>query len=84
MNFIFTKVKIVAITLFAALLPVLYLFGRKDGKAVEQTKKMEDALETNEKVAEFYKEIEHTNNEIEAIKPRNTSTLIKRLRDRGL
>ena len=81
---IFTKIKIIVAGIMAALLPILYIIGRRDGAKVEEVKQVKASAKAAEQRAEFYKEMETTNNEIESNKPRTRDDLTKRLRDSGL
>lgn len=81
---IFSKVKIMVAGLMAALLPILYIIGRRDGAKVEEVKQVKASAKAAEDRAEFYKEMETTNNEIESNKPRTRDDITDRLRKHGL
>lgn len=81
---IFSKIKIMVAGLVAALLPILYIIGRRDGAKVEEVKQVKASAKAAEERAEFYKEMETTNNEIESNKPRTRDDLTDRLRNNGL
>jgi hypothetical protein len=81
---IFTKIKIIVAGLMAALLPILYIVGRRDGAKVEEVKQVKASAKAAEDRAEFYKEMETTNNEIESTKPRTRDDITDRLRQHGL
>ena len=81
---IFTKIKIIVAGLMAALLPILYIVGRRDGAKVEEVKQVKASAKAAEDRAEFYKEMETTNNEIESTKPRTRDDITDRLRKHGL
>lgn len=81
---IFGNLKTILLGVVAALLPILYIIGRRDGVKGEVIKQMKDAQEAAEETAEFYREIEQENNEIESTKPRTRDDLSKRLRGNGL
>ena len=81
---IFTKIKIIVAGLMAALLPILYIVGRRDGAKVEEVKQVKASAKAAEDRAEFYKEMETTNNEIESNKPRTRDDITDRLRKHGL
>lgn len=81
---IFSKIKIIAAGAIAALLPILYILGRRDGAKLEEVKQVKASAKAAEDKAEFYKEMETTNNEIESTKPRTRDDLTDRLRDHGL
>jgi hypothetical protein len=81
---IFSKIKIIVAGIVAALLPILYIIGRRDGAKVEEVKQVKASAKAAENRAEFYKEMETTNNEIESNKPRTRDDLTDRLRDNGL
>lgn len=81
---IFSKIKIMVAGLVAALLPILYIVGRRDGAKVEEVKQVKASAKAAEDRAEFYKEMETTNNEIESNKPRTRDDLTDRLRNNGL
>lgn len=78
------KLKIYAMAVIAALLPILYLLGRRDGAKLEQYEAIEDELQVQKKARKFYKDMEKANNEAEDAKPRNRSELTDRLRKHGL
>jgi hypothetical protein len=81
---IFGKIKIIVAGLMAALLPILYIVGRRDGAKVEEVKQVKASAKAAEDRAEFYKEMETTNNEIESTKPRTRDDITDRLRQHGL
>lgn len=81
---IFSKIKIIMLGVVAALLPILYVLGRRDGSKLEQKKVLEDALETEHKRADFYKAMEQHDNEVENATPRDKRELAERLRQHGL
>ena len=68
----------------AALLPILYIIGRKDGAKIEEVKQVKASAKAAEQRADFYKEMETTNNEIESTKPRDRDDVVERLREHGL
>ena len=68
----------------AALLPILYIIGRRDGAKVEEVKQVKASAKAAEQRADFYKEMETTNNEIESTKPRTRDDITDRLREHGL
>jgi hypothetical protein len=81
---IFGQIKIIVAGLMAALLPILYIVGRRDGAKVEEVKQVKASAKASEDRAEFYKEMETTNNEIESTKPRTRDDITDRLRQHGL
>ena len=81
---IFSKVKIMVAGIVAALLPLLYISGRRDGAKGEEVKQVKASAKAAEDRAEFYKEMETTNNEIESNKPRTRDDITDRLRKHGL
>lgn len=74
------KLKIYLYAAFAALLPILYVLGRKDGSKINEVKHLKDDLETEKERAEFYKKMEAD----ESTSINNRDELIDRLRDTGL
>ena len=84
LNGIWGKVKLIVMGLFAALLPILYILGRRDGKKLEQRNALEDALDTERQRADFHKTMDEHSNEAENNKPRSRSDLVNRLRGNGL
>lgn len=78
------KIKIYLMAAFAALLPILYILGRKDGSKLERTSVLEDELDTQRDITEFYKTMDERSNEAENSKPRDRDSLINRLRGNGL
>lgn len=81
---ILTKIQIVIAAVVAALLPILYIIGRRDGAKGEVVKQTQAALEAEKTRADFYQSIEEANNEAESDKPRSAADLTERLRGRGL
>ncbi|MDC3221878.1 hypothetical protein OAT86_01300 [Planktomarina sp.] len=81
---IFTKIKLIAMAALAALIPILYIIGRRDGAKGEVVKQQKAALDAAEDRAEFYQKVEQANNEIESNKPRDKRSLVNRLRGGGL
>jgi len=74
------KIKIVAMGMFAALLPILYILGRKDGTKLNENKYIKNDLEQEIAKSEFYKGME--SDEITSVDTRDE--LVNRLRDSGL
>lgn len=81
---VFGKVKIILAALVAAILPVLYIMGRRDGAKAEKNAVLEDELDAQKVTTEFYKAMEKNNAEIESNTPRNRDELTDRLRNNGL
>jgi hypothetical protein len=81
---LFSKVKVIAIGILAALVPILYILGRRDGAKIEEVKQIKASAEAMEDRAEFYKEMENTNSEIESTKPTTRDDITDRLREHGL
>lgn len=80
----FGKIKIILAALFAAVLPILYIIGRRDGAKAEKNAVLEDELNAQKVTTEFYKAMEKNNAEIESNTPRNRDELTDRLRNNGL
>lgn len=83
-SILINKAKLIIAAIIAALLPILYIIGRRDGAKVEEVKQVKASAKAAEDRAEFYQEMEKANNEIQSVKPRNRDELTKRLRDHGL
>lgn len=83
-SFLTGKIKIYLMAALAALLPILYVLGRRDGAKLEKTSVLEDELDTQRDISEFYKGMEQANNEAEDAKPRTRDELTDRLRKHGL
>lgn len=82
-SFITGKLKTIVIAALAVLLPILYILGRRDQKAVDHGKLLEDALDTEKDRADFYRDMEKHNHEIEDNRPSSRDDIIKRLRNNG-
>jgi hypothetical protein len=80
----FGKIKIILAAMFAAVLPILYIIGRRDGAKAEKNAVLEDELNAQKVTTEFYKAMEKNNAEIESNTPRNRDELTDRLRNNGL
>jgi hypothetical protein len=80
----FGKIKIILAAIFAAVLPILYIIGRRDGAKAEKNAVLEDELNAQKVATEFYKAMEKNNAEIESNTPRNRDELTDRLRNNGL
>ena len=74
------KLKIYLYAALAALLPILYVLGRKDGAKINEVGHLKDDVETEKDRAEFYKNMEAD----ESSSINNRSELVERLRDKGL
>ncbi len=74
------KFKIYLYAAFAALLPILYVLGRKDGAKINEVNHLKDDVETEKERAEFYKKMEAD----ESTSINDRDELIERLRDKGL
>lgn len=83
-NLALGKIKLILAGIVAALLPILYILGRRDGAKIEKNAALEEALETENERADFYKAMEQSNNEIQSNTPRDRTELTKRLREHGL
>jgi len=78
--FIFGRIKDYIIAALALAVPIIYVFGRIKGAANEKNKVLQDELETQDKVSDFYKNVaEH---ETETLTDRRSIT--DRLRSNGL
>lgn len=79
--FILGKIKTYIIAALALLLPILYVFGRRDGKKLEKQKILADELEAQRDVSDFYKAMaEHEDD----FNPGSRNDLTDRLRRDGL
>lgn len=83
-GFITGKLKTIVIAALAVLLPILYILGRRDQKSVDRVDRLEDALDTEKDRADFYRDMDKYNHEIEDNTPSTRDDIIKRLRERGL
>ena len=54
---VFTKIKVIIVGIVAALLPILYILGRRDGKKIEEVKQIKASAEAMEDRAEFYRDM---------------------------
>jgi hypothetical protein len=78
--FIFGRIKDYIIAALALAVPIIYVFGRIKGAANEKNKVLQDELETQDKVSDFYKNVaEH---ETDTLTDRRSIT--DRLRSNGL
>ena len=75
------KIKTYIIGALALLLPILYVFGRKDGKKIEKAKVLADELEATTKASNFYKAMAEYEDDFN---PTTRSDLTDRLRRDGL
>tara|TARA_E500000178_G_scaffold323646_1_gene349418 strand:- start:342 stop:602 length:261 start_codon:yes stop_codon:yes gene_type:complete len=84
-GFITGKIQTAIMAIGAVLLPILYILGRRDEKAIQKTAALEDALELEKTRSEFHLSMSEAKNEIDNS---NTDTsrdaLVERLRDKGL
>ena len=77
---LFSKIKSYAIGALALALPILYVMGQVKGRAKEKTKVLEDELEAQTKVSDFYKNMaEHENDTLT-----DRKSVTDRLRNHGL
>lgn len=77
---LFSKIKSYAIGALALALPILYVMGQVKGRAKEKTKVLEDELEAQTKVSDFYKNMaEHENDTLT-----DRRSVTDRLRNNGL
>lgn len=86
--FLLTRIKdywkLILGVLVASIPVITYIFGRKDGGLVEKDKQAKDAVRTESKRADFYKDIGEATNEAQANRPTDRKQLIDRLREHGL
>jgi len=80
----FNYIKMFAAALFAAALPVLYLFGKKKGQSEEKQLVLESIIEEEQKKADFYRAMDEKNDAEEPTAPVSRNNLVKRLRKHGL
>lgn len=52
---IFGKIKTAVILVLAAALPLLYVFGRRDGSTADRIDRLKQDRETNAEIADFYR-----------------------------
>lgn len=84
-SFLTGKVQSIILTIGAALLPLLYLLGRRDQKAVQRADALEDALKIEKKKSSFKAAMSEAKNDIETSVPNDDrDALVERLRDKGL
>lgn len=70
--------------LVAAIPVIAYVFGRKDGKNIEHTNQMKEAVRAEKTRADFYYEMERAANEAHANRPASRDGVVERLRKHGL
>lgn len=80
----FSKAKLIAAAVIASLLPILYLLGRRDQAKIDTAAAYKESLDAERDKADFYREMEQQNNEIQNSKPRSADELTDRLRKHGL
>lgn len=82
------RIKMWAIVVLTAALPILYiigqLIGKKNARTASENDRLRDINQTNEEIANFYRKIaeyeeDNTNGSLH-----NRDNLIERLRDNGL
>lgn len=76
--------KLVVGVVVAAIPVIAYMFGRKDGKSIEQTNNMKEAVRAEKTRADFYYEMEKAANEAHAKRPVTRDGVVERLRKHGL
>jgi len=77
---LFSKIKSYAIGALALALPIIYVMGQVKGRAKEKTKVLEDELEAQTKVSDFYKNMAaHENDTLT-----DRKSVTDRLRNNGL
>ena len=81
---IMTKIKLIGAAVIAALLPILYILGRRDQAQIDTSRAFEEALDAEKDKADFYRDMEQSNYEIQNSKPRSRDDLADRLRKHGL
>lgn len=84
LSLIFSKAKIIGAALLAALVPTLYLLGRKAGKDAVEKEVLEDEVSSLKRQQEFQEEMREHEQKAEDNKPRSRGDLIDRLRNNGL
>lgn len=80
----FSKAKLIGAAIIAALIPIIYLFGRKDGASAVEKSVLEDEISSLKRQQEFQEEMRKHEQQAEDDKPRNRDELVSRLRDHGL
>lgn len=83
-SLIFSKAKIIGAAIIAALIPIIYLFGRKDGSASVEKRVLEDEVSSLKRQQEFQEEMRKHEQQAEDSKPTTRDELTDRLRKHGL
>lgn len=81
---VWAKVKLALAAAIPVLMGILYVLGRKDGRALEKKEVLDDEVKVQTERADFYKAMEEHDAEIDNATPRDRDELAKRLRQHGL
>lgn len=81
---IFSNIKLIIMGIFSALLPVLYILGRRDAKQIHERNELKQDLLNEKKKSEFYKAMEQDDEVIGSGVNDNRDDLLNRLRDKGI
>ncbi len=76
--------KLIVAAILAALPVIAYVFGRKDGRKIEQTHAAQEVVKTEKARSDFYKDIAEATHEAQANRPADRDDLVKRVREHGL
>lgn len=76
--------KLLAGFVLAALPVIAYMFGRKEGKKIEEAKQVKEAVRVEKARTEFYKSMEQAAHEVQNNRPVSGDDLVDRLRKHGL
>ena len=76
--------KLIAGFTLAALPVIAYMFGRKEGKKIEEVKQVKETVRVEKARTEFYKAMEQAAHEVQNNRPADRDDLVDRLRKHGL
>ena len=70
--------------IFSALLPILYILGRRDAQQIHERKELEKDIINEKKKSDFYKAMEQDHNQTDPSNIDSRDDLINRLRNKGI
>ena len=81
---LFSNIKLIFMGVFSALLPLLYVLGRRDAKQLHEKKELEKDILNEQKKSEFYQAMEQEEGIITSGSSDSRDDLLTRLRDKGI
>lgn len=81
---LFSNLKLIFMGLFSALLPLLYVLGRRDAKQLHEKNELQKDILNEQNKSDFYKAMEQDDEVITSGSSDSRDDLLTRLRNKGI